>query len=380
MPVRTRPDVEQLLALRGRLDPADPAGWTNLAWLAAQMGELDLARETARQAAALPLAPRAAWHTLEQLSLGRTDGLFLALPRVTTSASRPAIGSPLVAAVAAHVQAATAVAEACYNAAIADPLLAAAAWNGLAVLHEQRGEHPAADQGWQRSLAQPTVAALHNLVLAQLRRGDVARGRSLLAEYDRFVAGSAPLLFLVGYSALLDDDPAMARLSVQGALERDPGLVRAQFTLGLVSERLGRHQEAVVAIRRGLMMSPWFAPLVWLLDNGTGAPPIEIADTPSSAIPTIASDEVLLVLGRSLLEAGHLGEALGVFDQIILRDEQHTAALFHRGVVLAKLQRYREAAADWDGVLDATRDPDLLNVTRRHAESARRLAALFLAG
>jgi len=377
MAVPSAPDGGQLLALRHRLDPADPVALANLAWLSARAGELELAQQAARQAAALPGAPRSAWRTLERLALGRTDGLTLAPPDTAARAAGASrSGSPLVAAVAAHREAASAVAEACYQAALGDPALAPAAWNGLAVLHEQRGETEAADAAWQRALAHPSEGAIHNRALAWMRRGDLARGRSLLAEHADRVAESAPLLFLAGYAALLDDDPAMARFAVEAALARDPDLVRAQFTLGLVAERLGRHAEALTAIRRGLMMSPWFVPMVWLLENGSGGS-IELADEAADALPKIASDDVLLILGRSLLDAGHLGEALGVFDQVLLREEQHTAALFHRGVVLAKLRRYGEALDDWERLIEAAPGSSLGDVARRHAASARELATLF---
>jgi tetratricopeptide (TPR) repeat protein len=371
------PDAGQLAALRRRLDPADPVALANFAWLAARAGALEQAQQAARQAAALPGAPRSAWRTLERLAIGRTDGLTLAAPgsdRQGPAVVRP--GSPLVAAVSAHREAASAVAEACYHAALGDPALAPAAWNGLAVLHEQRGEAEAADAAWEHALTEASVASVHNRALAWMRRGDLVRGRALLAAQGDLVAASAPLLFLVGYAALLDDDPSMARFSVEAALARDPDLVRAQFTLGLVAERLGRHAEALTAIRRGLMMSPWFVPMVWLLEAGTGGT-VELADGGADALPTIASDDVLLILGRSLLEAGHLGEALGVFDQVLLREEQHTAALFHRGVVLAKLRRYGEALDDWERLVEAAPASELGEVARRHAASARQLASLF---
>lgn len=370
-------DAAYFAALRSRLDADDPVAMANLAWCAARAGVLDIAQEAARRAAARPQAPPAAWRTLERLALGRSDGLILAAPELSHPRQAAQPPSPLVAAVSSHRQASIAVAEACYHAALMVPELQSAAWNGLAVLHEQRGESTAADEAWAHALEHPEPATVHNRALAWMRRGERDRGRALLAAHADLVSGSAPLLFLVGYAALLDDDPAMARLSVEAAIAIDPDLVRAQFTLGLVSERLGRHEQALTAIRRGLMISPWFVPLVWLLDSRTGTGPIELADHGSDALPEIASYDVLLVLGRSLLEAGHLGEALGVFDQVLLRDESHTAALFHRGVVLAKLRRYDEALADWEGVLTSAPESDLGTVTRRHAGSARKLALLF---
>jgi tetratricopeptide (TPR) repeat protein len=377
MAARLAPDPAFFAALRRRVDPSDPIALTNLAWGAARRGALAVAQDAVRRAVALPGAPRTAWRTLERLAVGRSDGLLLAVPDTVTPADSGSTGSPLVAAVAAHRHASHAVAEACYHAALPEPRWAASAWNGLAVLHEQRGERAAADDAWQQALVDPHPASVHNRALAWIRRGELRRGRVLLAEHDALVTRSAPLLFLVGYAALLDDDPAMARLSIETAVALDPDLVRGQFALGIASERLGRTTEALHAIRRGLMMSPWFVPMVWLLDSGTGTAMIELADSSPTAVQAIARDDVLLVLGRSLLEDGHFGEALGVFDQVLLRDESHTAALFHRGVVLAKLRRYGEALGDWDQVLAITTDPALGAAVRRHAASARQLAQLF---
>lgn len=367
-------DPALLVALEQRVAAADPAALSNLAWFAARSGQLEAAVQLARRAAALPGAPRAAWRALERLAVGRIDGLILA----SAAAEAPASGhgSPLAAAVAAHRQDASAVAEACYHAAVGDAETAAPAWNGLAVLHEQRGEHAAADSAWAQALAVPTVSAVHNRALAWLLRGEGERARGFLGRHADLVNRSAPLLFLLGYTALLDGDPAMARFSIERALAMAPDLARAQFTLGLVHERLGRPADALEATRRGLLMSPWYLPQVWLLEPQRGAVPVELAGTDPATDPH-EGDQVLLHLGRSLLEAGHLGEALAVFDQVLLRKPAHTAALFHRGVVLAKLRRYHEALEDWELVRRAEPDGSLAAASSRHAASARELAALF---
>ncbi len=93
--------------------------------------------------------------------------------------------------------------------------------------------------------------------------------------------------------------------------------------------------------------------------------------------PVGIPDTVMLSLGRSLLEGGHLGESLAVFEQVLLRSPGQTAALFHRGVVLAKLRRYSEALDDWDLVRQAESEGPLAETTERLVESARRLATLF---
>lgn len=368
-------DSALLAALERRLDGADPGVLTNLAWLGARWGHPVVAQQYARRAAALPGAPRAAWRALERLAIGRTDGLVLA--GAATGAPGEAAGSPLAAAVAAHRQLAHAVAEACYHAALTRPDLAPAAWNGLAVLHHQRGEHDAAEAAWARALEVPRVAAVHNRAVAHLRRGDLAAARAMLGAHDALASRSAPLLFLTGYAALLDGDPSLARLSVEQALVLDPDLARAHFTLGLVHERLGRPADALAATRRALLMSPWYLPQVWLLESHPEEPPTELPITEADVDP---GDQVLLALGRSLLEAGHLGEALAVFDQVLLRHASHTAALFHRGVVLAKLRRYHEALEDWSRVHEAEPGSELARASHRHADSARRLAELFRGG
>lgn len=369
-------DAALIAALARRLDPADPVALTNLAWFAARAGRPTDALAVARRAAALPGAPRAAWRTLERLAIGRTDGLVLA----SGVARRPSVGShasPLAAAVAAHRQAASAVAEACYHAATGDPALAAAAWNGLAVLHEQRGERAAADEAWREALAASDPVAAHNLSLALLRRGDLAGARTALARQDTAHRDDAALLFLAGYLAFLDADPAMASLALERSLALDPDLARAQFTLGLVLHRLERLDEALAATRRALLLSPWYVPQVWLLEPQPGGSRAELSAADPAAPGPGDTDEGMLALGRALLEAGHLGEALALIDQVLLRRPGHTSALFHRGVVLAKLRRYDEALEDWATIDRADPDSLLADASRRHARSARQLAELF---
>ncbi|HRP08240.1 MAG TPA: tetratricopeptide repeat protein, partial [Gemmatimonadales bacterium] len=325
-----------LAAIQQRLDGSDPVALTNFAWFAARSGRMEPALAAARRAAALPRAPRAAWRALERLAIGRTDGLTLAAPAAAARPHSAHEGSPLVAAVAAHRQAALAVAEACYHAALQDGAHAAGAWNGIAVLHEQRGELSQADEAWNNSLIElPQVAAVHNRALAWLRRGHPEQCRETLGHHSGLVGDSAPLLFLLGYAAFLGGDAALARVSIERALQCDPELARAQFTLGLVHERLGNPDAALAATRRGLLMSPWYLPQVWLLAPSRAGALVEIPATDPQTVTAAGMEEVLLDLGRSLLGNGHLGESIAVFDQVLLRDAGHTAALFHRGVVLA---------------------------------------------
>ena len=370
-------DAAVVAALVRRLGAADAATLANLAWFAARRGATTTALEIVRRAVALPGAPRAAWRTLERLAVGRTDQLLLALPAggavLTTGHTTT---HPLAAAVAAHTQGALAVAEACYWAATGEASDAAAAWNGLAVLHEERGERAAADEAWSHLAEAPTLASLHDRALAWHRRGESPRARALLADALLQFPTSAPLLALAGYLRYVGGEAAASIPLLTAAVAVDPALARAHFTTGLAHERLGAYTLAVEATRRGLQCSPWFAPEVWLLEVGRDSAIVELAPERSAGIAA-ATDEVLLTLGRSLLETMHLGEALTVFDQVLVRRPAHTAALFHRGVVLAKLRRYADALADWEIVGRVDGEGTLGAMSRRHARSARELATLF---
>lgn len=370
-------DPAVVAALARRLGRADAVTLTNFAWFAARRGDRDTALAAARAAVARADAPRVASRTLERLGAGRTDHLLLALPDAPDAAPPPHHGAQALAAgVAAHAQGALAMAEACYRAATVEAATKAGAWNGIAVLHEGRGERAAADQAWALAVGDGHVAAIHDLALAWFRRGNIARARLVLSDAMAVRAPNAPLLFLAGYLAFLEQEPQTALPLLNAALALDDGLARAHFALGLVCERLDQHQRALDATRRGLQRSPWFVPQVWLLETGRDGAMLELPVADERAT-SAATDDVLLALGRSLLETTRLGEALAAFDQVLVRQPSHTAALFHRGVVLAKLRRYGEALVDWETVGERADAGALADVSRRHAQSARQLAALF---
>ncbi len=105
-------------------------------------------------------------------------------------------------------------------------------------------------------------------------------------------------------------------------------------------------------------------------------PPAGATPSPAPSEADVAAD-TLLDQGRSLLAAGSLDQALVRFDQLLARDPAAMSALFHRGVVLAKLRRYREALHAWEAVGHADPHGPLGAMSRRHARSARELASLF---
>lgn len=378
-PPRPR-DAALLAALLRRLGPADAASLTNFAWLAARRGEPQLAQEAVRRAMTLPGAPPATSHALERLAAGHLDGLLLTEPAPRAegpiSPETPVAVRALAAAVAAHRHADLAMAETCYRAALGEAGLTGAANNGLAVLHFQRHEFAAADTAWQHAMASGSPQAIHNRALAWLRNGELGRARAVLEPWLAGDRADATLWFLGGYLALAEQEPERALSRLERSLDLDPELARAHFTLGLAHERLGHHVAALQATRKALLLAPWYVPHVWQLGGVEGVPLVEVA-IEGWAPGSPAGETVLLSLGRSLLETGHLGEALAVFDQVLIQHAQQPTALFHRGVVLAKLRRYGEALEDWEAVERADPSGPLGAVSARHARSARQLAALF---
>lgn len=371
MPV-ARDSVQQVTSLARRLDPDNPEQQAGLAWFAARRGARAEAMAAARRAVAHHDAPRAARRTLERLAAGRDDGFLLPHPQAISAVGGRSGTTPLAAAVAAHREGASAVAEACYQAACSAPELAAAAINGVAVLHAQRGEADAADAAWARLDLTQDPLARHNAVLAWWLRGDRPRA---IARLSSPPPDTAALHHLAGWLHADTGNLAAARAALLEALAIEPHLARAQFALGLVAERQGDQPCALDATRRALLLSPWFQPLVWLVSPQPGV----VVELPADA-PTGKAElggMAILRLGRALLENGHVAEALAMFDQALLQEPAAPAALFHRGVVLAKLRRYAEALADWDAVGRADPEGPLGAMSRRHARSARDLATLF---
>lgn len=372
-------DAALVAALAVRCDPDDPVAQTGLAWFAARRGEKAAALAAARRAVSCDEPPAAAWSALEALTEGRVDRMVLPAPGIARSAGPPDARLALVAGVEAHRHDALAVAELCYRAAAGDGRFREAALGNLMVLHEQRGETVEADALWAGLSDAASWRTLHNRATVLARRGEGRAARRLLADHHPVVASRAELLFLAGYLALIDGDAAAGRLALEAALARDPELARAHFAAGIAYDRLDRPGQAIAAIRRALVSSPWFAPEVWILSvPGRESGVEQAAGTAGPDSAEEPTDQILLALGRSLLFTGQHVEALAVFDQVLLRHPEHPAARFHRGAVLAKLRRYGEALADWRQV-QATVPPgsELAVLAASHSRSAGRLAELF---
>ncbi len=105
-----------------------------------------------------------------------------------------------------------------------------------------------------------------------------------------------------------------------------------------------------------------------------GAAPLAVAPQRGE---TAAQAQQGIAAGRALLHAGRVEDSLAVFDGLAQAEHADTAVLFHRGVALAKMRRYRDAMHDWHVIERADPTGPLAVASRRLAASARRLAELF---
>ncbi len=87
--------------------------------------------------------------------------------------------------------------------------------------------------------------------------------------------------------------------------------------------------------------------------------------------------EALLLLGRALLDDGRADEALEALDRLLKFDPENEAALFHRGVALARARRYADAVRAWERVVQVDAAGPFAQAARTHARSARDLAHIF---
>ena len=85
----------------------------------------------------------------------------------------------------------------------------------------------------------------------------------------------------------------------------------------------------------------------------------------------------VLMLARALLDDGRPDRALEALDRVLKFDPEHEAALFHRGVALARTRRYDEAVRAWERVVQVDAAGPFAQAARTHARSARDLAHIF---
>jgi cytochrome c-type biogenesis protein CcmH/NrfG len=164
------------------------------------------------------------------------------------------------------------------------------------------------------------------------------------------------------------------------ALELDPAVAQTWLDLGDFRERRQEWAGARSAYEQALDLVPTFVEAAL-----ARADLVRRVESPAAAVDLLVdlllSDpyelRALLLLGRSLLDEGRPGRALEALDRLLKFDPDNDAALFHRGVALARLRRYREAVRAWEAVVQSDPAGVYAQAARMHARSARDLAHIF---
>ena len=163
-------------------------------------------------------------------------------------------------------------------------------------------------------------------------------------------------------------------------MELDPSVAQVWRDLGRLEERRENWVGARLAYEHALDLLPTYMEAALAL-----ADLLRRVDAPGAAVDLMVDMllsepwelDALLMLARALLDDGRHDRALEALDRVLKFDPEHEAALFHRGVALARCRRYDEAVRAWERVVQVDAAGPFAQAARTHARSARDLAHIF---
>jgi len=153
---------------------------------------------------------------------------------------------------------------------------------------------------------------------------------------------------------------AARRLFTQ-VLELDAGNAHAFYSLGLMAMQAGSTDVAANLCRRGILASPQFAPLHYLLGSvlqsgGDRAEAMRCFDTALEIQPDYV--EVLLNSGALLRSMFRHREALERFNRILGIEPDHTGALANCGILLTEFRQSEAAIGMFERLVTVAPDYD----------------------
>ncbi|MBI4501037.1 MAG: tetratricopeptide repeat protein [Gemmatimonadetes bacterium] len=214
----------------------------------------------------------------------------------------------------------------------------------------------------------------------RLQRGDPAAALKALESARTRAPHRADILKLQGDIAMRLKDLETAREAYEAAAALDPRFVQVRFELGRVYE--ARHDDVTAerCYREALEALPTYHDAALALASlhrrhGKARAAVNLL------VELLATDpndiETLVGLGHALLDDGRREESLGVFQRALTAHPLHAGAHFFAGVVYARLQRYREAAAEWEQVIRLDPGGAFAQEARRHMRTAQDLQRIF---
>ncbi|MGH7657108.1 MAG: tetratricopeptide repeat protein, partial [Gemmatimonadales bacterium] len=210
-----------------------------------------------------------------------------------------------------------------------------------------------------RLLAGNPVGALDLVRIAQARapgRADIlqlqARVAAQLGQVDAAIeachaalqldTARAQLWYDLGALEERREDWSAARSAYEDDLDLLPTYAVATLALADLSRRTGEHGEAIQ-----------------LLVSSLDTDPYDI--------------DALILLGRTLVDAGRPARALEAFIRVLRFEPDRPEALYHAGVALTRLRRFADAVRAWERVTRLSPQSDLAKSARAQSRSARDL-------
>lgn len=224
------------------------------------------------------------------------------------------------------------------------------------------------------------VEALVAAARTRLGCGDSFGARAVLREARTLAPGRSDLLHLEAGIAEDHGDLPGAVEMIHGALELDPGIPQVWRDLGRLEERRQNWVGARLAYHQALDLLPTYMeaalPLADLLRR-TESPRMAVDYLVDVLLAEPWDLDALLLLARALLDDSRADEAQQAVELVLKFDPENEAALFYRGVALARNRRYGEAVRTWERVVQVDAAGPFAQAARVHARSARDLAHIF---
>jgi tetratricopeptide (TPR) repeat protein len=154
-------------------------------------------------------------------------------------------------------------------------------------------------------------------------------------------------------------------------LQDEPGHVEAQYLLGVIDNRMGRHEHAVQRMRSVVRVRPNFSEahtILGLALHATGKPEEGVVCLRQAVRLKPNSPEAHNNLGNALHLQGKHAEALASLQQAVRLRPGYVGALLNLGIVLHKLGRLDEAAMCYQ---------QILRLVPNHAEAHNNLGGVL---
>ena len=239
------------------------------------------------------------------------------------------------------------------------------AWS-LIKLSRAREARPIADG--LLTAAREDVDVLMLAATASAESGDPAAALSVLDVARRVAPMRADVQQAMGDIARSVGDNEGAIAAYQHALQLDAGFAMVRFKLARVLEDKGLLRDAEAELVAALDSVPTFADATLALAalrRRVG----RYGEAMDLLIDLLQRDpyhlDALTCLGETLRAANRPADAAIAFGRVLRFDSGHAAALLHHGLLLADHQRFREAIAAWQRVIE-------LHPASPHAKRARR--------